>query len=147
MYSKLFHKDVYMPDSVKHVCELQQKNMNHYFFSFHLDEHLEKQAIEDRSHKYLRDIICECLDTLKDNPREVFEVEVSKSYNYFKKSNWFITKFCVRIPYDSDTDICVAIRPQYENAIAKDYKIITAWKNAHNDAHYTLDESKYATSF
>lgn len=147
MFSKLFHKDVFMPEGVNDICKNYQKaTISKYFLSKHFQEHLNNQATEDRSHTYLGDIVKECLESLKTAQRDVFEVELSKDYHFFKKSGWFVTKYCCRIPYSADEDLVVAIRPQYEDGEVVDNMIVTAWINSNTDHHYTLDDSKYSKS-
>ena len=93
----------------------------------------------------------EVMDTPSTNfyssPKEVeaFEVEMTQ----FDKptSHWLITKICLRTRYSPTQDVCLSIRT-YRDPITKKYSpskalIVTAWLNHRNDAHTTLDESKY----
>ena len=62
-------------------------------------------------------------------------------------SHWLITKICLRTRYSPTQDVCLSIRT-YRDPITKKYSpskalIVTAWLNHRNDAHTTLDESKY----
>ena len=145
MYSKLFHKNCFLPEGVQNICKDYQKNLKSYVFSNHFKEHLQNQVIEDRSHTYLKDVVVTCLDSLKNVQQEVFEVELGKDYHFFGKSGWFITKYCCRIPYNDTQDLVVAIRPQYVAGAIVNNLIVTAWMNHHQDNHYTLDESKYCS--
>lgn len=146
MYSKLFHKDVFMPNGANEVAKSYQlSNSDKYFLSNHFKEHIENQAYEDRSHTYLAPIIEKCLKSLKNTARDCFEIELSKDYYYFGKSGWFVTKYCCRIPYENGQDLVVAIRPQYENGKIVNNMVVTAWLNSSNDHHYTLDKSKYTS--
>ena len=137
---KLFHKDVFIPDGVGAVCQALQKRLLKYFFSRHFSEHLDNQLIEDRSHKYLRDVVVECVESLKDIQREVFEVELT-----YDDSSWTVSKYCCRIPYDDKQDLVVAIRPQYVSGKVVNNMIVTAWMNSREDHHYTLDKLKYCS--
>ena len=145
MFTKLFHKDVYFPEGTVIACDNLQRSLKTYTFSKHFQEHLQNQVIEDRSHKYLKDVVIECLDSLKTCPREVFEVELGKDYHFFGKSGWFVTKYCCRIPYSPTQDLVVAIRPQYVDGKLAGNLVVTAWMNHHDDNHYTLDPTKYTT--
>ena len=145
MFTKLFHKNIFLPAGSEETCKNLQKRLNTYTFSTHFQEHLQNQVVEDRSHTYLKDVVIECLDSLKDNQRDVFEVEVGKDYHFFKKPGWFITKYCCRIPYSPTQDLVVAIRPQYQDGKHVGNLIVTAWMNHHHDNHYTLDPSKYCS--
>ena len=145
MFSKLFHKDVYFVPGMQEICQSLQATLGNYFLSRHFQEHLENQLIADRSHTYLKDVVTECLNTLKDNPREVFEVELSKDAAYFGTHDWFVTKYCCRIPYSDTQDLVVAIRPKYRDGEVINNMIVTAWMNSRTDHHYTLDGSKYCS--
>lgn len=145
MFTKLFHKELFYPEGTVVACDNLQRSLNTYFFSKHFEDHLQNQSVNDKKHRYLKDIVIECLNTLKTQPREVFEVELGKDYHFFGKSGWFVTKYCCRIPYDSDKDLVVAIRPQYKDGKLVDNMIVTAWINHKYDAHYTLDKSKYCS--
>lgn len=150
MFSLLFHKDVFIPNGVqKIVCDLQF-HMKGYFLSKHLEEHLNNQSIEDRSHKYFRNYVINTLNEMASGSapiREAFEIELSKDYHFFGKAGWFVTKYCIRAPYDSKTDLVIVIRPQWDKENQKyDFTknmVVTAWLNHKDDAHYTLDDSKY----
>lgn len=134
-----------MPKGAAEACIKLQANLKSYFLSEHFKQHIDNQAWEDRSHTYLPDIIKTCLESLKNVQRNVFEVELSKDYHKFGVSGWFVTKYCCRIPYNSDQDLVVAIRPQYQGNEIVDNMIVTAWMNSHSDNHYTLDKSKYCS--
>lgn len=150
MFSKLFHKDVYFPKGVKDSVYNLESNMKGYFLSNHFEKHLNNQDIEDRSHKYFRNAVLNCLNEMCSKYRRMlipFEVELSKDYHFFGKSGWFVTKYCVRIPYDSTNDLVVVIRPQWDKQTKKldvnRFMVVTAWLNHNQDDHETLDESKY----
>lgn len=136
----LFHKDVFFPKGINEACKNLQKAFGAYSFSRHLTEHFEDQPIENRSHKYEKDIVEECLSTLRDTQRDVFEVEMT-----YSDSGWDITKYCCRIPYDEHQDVVVAIRPRIANHRVIGNLVVTAWMNARDDSHTTLDKSKYCS--
>ena len=126
---KLLHIEKNIPVNVlKTVTWLQSKiDVTKMLLSRHIQEHLEKG---DHKHGYNKEGLLKCIQNLKDNPVDPFEVEVE-----IKPDNKnFITKYVVRVPYDKDRDISVSIRGN---------KIITAWLNHVDDIHYTLDLSKY----
>lgn len=145
MVSLLFHKDVFMLKSAQEISMEYQKLLNKYFLSKHFQEHIDNQYTEDRSHTYLPDVIKQCLDSLKETPREVFEVELSKDSNFFGRDGWFVTKYCCRIPYDNFQDLVVAIRPVYKKDKIVNNMVVTAWMNAKNDHHHTLNTDKYCS--
>ena len=145
MFTKLFHSEVFFPEGTRTACHVLQRGLKSYKFSKHFQEHLQNQIVEDRSHTYLKDVVVACLNSLKDTPRDVFEVELGKDFHFFGKSGWFVTKYCCRIPYSDDQDLVVAIRPQYQDGKVVDNLVVTAWMNHHTDNHYTLDGSKYCS--
>ena len=152
MFSLLFHSDVFVPKGVQEVVGQLQFHMKGYFLSQHLEEHLNNQATEDRSHTYFRNYVINTLNEMINGSgaiRHAFEIELSKDYHFFGLSGWFVTKYCIRIPYDSKCDLVIVIRPQWDKD-KKQYDVtknmvVTAWLNHKKDNHYTLDESKYCT--
>lgn len=152
MFSLLFHKDVFLPKDAKNSAIILNQKMTNYFLSKHFKEHLDNQENENRSHKYFRNVVFNCLNEMCSKYRkllEPFEIELSKDYNFFGVSSWFVTKYCVRIQYDTTSDLVVVIRPQWDKE-KKEFDvsrnmIVTAWINHKDDAHSTLDESKYCS--
>ena len=149
MYRLLFHKDVFMPEGVRDVVRVLQRQMKNHTLSAHFREHLQQHAYEDRSHKYLEDIVDECLKDINSQAQNPFEVELSKGYYEFGVNGWVVTKYCVRVPYDCDADLVIVIRPGW-NKEKHDYDaniniVVTAWLNESSDSHRTLDESKYCS--
>ena len=152
MYRLLFHKDVFVPNGIQSIVKSLQRDLKDYQLSKHFSEHLNNQAIEDRSHTYIKDIVMDTLNGLANGfnePQEAFEIELSKSYNDFGVSGFLVTKYCIRLPYDENQDLVIVIRPGW-NKEKLDYDedvnlIVTAWMNSRDDAHFTLDASKYCS--
>ena len=152
MFSLLFHSDVFVPEGIQDEVKRIQRKMTSYRLSKHFKEHLDNQATEDRSHTYFRNAVMNSLNQMTSNSRvlrEAFEVELSKDYHFFGKSGWIVTKYCIRIPYDSQTDLVVVIRPQWD-ANKLDYDasnnlVATAWINHKRDNHSTLRAGAYCT--
>lgn len=151
MFSLLLHKDVFLPDEFKHSVIRLQAKMKSYYLSRHLQEHLDNQDNENRSHRYFRNFVVNTLNEMCSNSRRLvspFEVEVSKDFHFFGKPGWFVTKFCIRLPYKINEDLVIVVRPRWDKN-AKDYDynnfmITTAWLNSKDDSHKTLDANKYA---
>ena len=146
MFRLLLHKDVFFPTNAQNIVNNFEKKIKEIDYSIHINEHF--NTIQDRSHTYCGDKVKELISTLSMTQREAFEIEVSKDFHYFKKRGFFITKFCVRIPYDNECDVVVVLRPIYENINgSKKYNgkvlVATAWMNNKFDSHFTLDSSKY----
>lgn len=137
----LFHKDVFMPEGVQRIVRILESHLTSYRLSRHLEEHLDNDI--DRSHYYMRDIIRECIDSIHSNPQDGFEVELSTDDG----RHWYVTKYCVRVPYGINEDVAIVIRPMFDEMSKKhDMRrnlVVTAWLNHKDDAHYTLDETKY----
>ena len=139
----LLHKDVFLPNQFKEDCKKLQQGLGDYIYSRHMIEHL-TDLTPDRSHRYFNGDITEkdidkLIESLATTQREVFEVEITKGSNGF-----YVTKYCCRIPFNNDQDFVVAIRPRYlVGGILS--MVVTGWLNHKDDAHYTLDESKYVS--
>lgn len=149
METKLFHKDVYIPDEFQLTLVQMQQQFLGYKLSKHLQEHIEdNETTFDRKHDYTKEEVLRKVDTIKGNPREVFEVEVSRDKKEFKTEDWVVTKFCIRIPFDNNNDMCVAIRPDYSGSSSFyrfGFLIVTIWINSNEDSHTTLDTTKYCS--
>ncbi len=143
--TKLFHKDVFMPDGVQDLVRTYESNMHSYRLSAHLRDHLAYQWQENRSHSYFEDVLIACLNTIEEIPQEAFEVELGIDESLFGDDGWYITKYCVRVHYSDREDACIAIRPQYSDGYVVGNLIVTAWMNSRNDSHFTLDKSKYCS--
>lgn len=148
MFSKLFHKDVFFPKGAREAVKSFQMSFDGYYLTQHLKEHL-NSTTKDKSHDYLSQALTDCLDTLKECPQEPFEIELSKDYHFFGKPGWFVTKYCVRIPYNEHQDVVVSIRPYYDREILNyddtKNRVVTAWLNSNEDSHQTLDSNKYCS--
>ena len=149
MFKVLMHKDVYFPGNVQEITRGMQERISEIEYSEHIKEHF--STIRDRSHNYCGDRVMACIETLSNTPRESFEVEVGKDYRFFGRAGFFVTKYCVRIPYDDYDDVVVVLRPVYEDdgTGRRSYrgrcKVATAWLNQHDDAHFTLDGERYCS--
>lgn len=149
MEKVLFHKDVYYPDQFLLAVKQMQQQFLGYKLSQHLQGHItDNETTFDRKHNYTKEEVLSKLDTIKGNPREVFEIEVSRDSKEFKTKDWVVTKFCIRIPFNDQDDMCVAIRPDYSGSSSFyrwGFLIVTIWINSNSDSHTTLDETKYCS--
>ena len=145
----LFHSDVFVPEHAQKLVHQLQRNLKDYYLSKHFEEHLNNQYFEDRSHLYLKDIVENCLEDINTQSQDAFEVELTKSFKEFGTHAWLVTKYCIRIPYDNDTDLVIVIRPhwnkKYQCYNSRDNLIVTAWINHKEDNHKTLDTTKYCS--
>ena len=140
----LLHKDIYIPDIFKQKALELQKKLNYYFYSKHMQEHL-INLTPDRSHRYFngditREDIDKLIESLAKIQREVFEIELTEG-----KDEYYITKYCCRIPFINNQDFVIAIRPRYKKGGVIESMIVTGWLNSQDDKHFTLDESKYSS--
>ena len=152
MYSILLHTDVFCPEEAQNAVLDLQKHMKDYFLSNHFKEHLDNQETEDRSHTYFKNAVINNLNEMISDSRRLtkaFEIELSKDYHFFNKPGWFVTKYCIRLPYSYSHDLVVVIRPQWDKVNQKydasKNMIVTAWINHNKDDHKTLDSSKYCS--
>jgi len=139
----LLHKDVYIPEWVNSKVKYLLEKYNKFTLSQHVINHATRDV--DRSHGYTLDKLNESLRNAIGKSFEAFEVELIQ---YNEGDKWLVSKICIRIPYSSNQEACLSIRP-YRDPITKkidvtNAHIITTWLNSTEDAHYTLDESKYS---
>lgn len=143
----LFHSDVFMPDGVQALCHKAQAVKVRTVYSKHLKSHMDNN--EDRSHTYFKEAVEKCIESLKESQHDCFEVELTMDQSQFHDNKWHVTKFCCRVAYGNDQDICLAIRPIVKERDGKMFIVaklaVTAWMNHKDDSHSTLDESKYCT--
>ena len=136
-----------MPEGLERLNKHCQDNFIDYHLSAHIIDNIVYKS--DRSHNYIESEVKRCISRIgKGEVFEAFEIELSKSYRDFGRPGWFLTKYCIRIQLSPSEDLVVVIRPSYneEGKIEpENNKIVTAWINARDDAHYTLDGSKYTS--
>lgn len=140
----LLHKDVYMPKWVQPLVNKLLMKYKKYTLSKHVLDHATLDA--DRSHEYTLEKLEEALTNAIGKPFEAFEVELTQ---YEEGTKWLISKICIRIPYSSTQEACLSIRP-YKNHVTgvrdtTNALIVTTWLNSLNDAHFTLEASKYSS--
>jgi hypothetical protein len=110
----LYHKQIGFPKSLN-LLDLYNLNVQY-------SNHAKTASLDDRYGKIsIKETVC----FLKS---EIVEVETF--------DNKKVAKVVVRIPYDNNCDLVMAI--QMENQMVK-----TVWLNQKCDAHRTLDRSKY----
>lgn len=110
----LYHKNIGFPKTLK-IDE-------HYSLNLNLSFHAKEACFNDR---YGRIIVKSCISF---DRRDIIEIE---SFD-----NKTPTKFLIRIKYDNQTDISLAI--QLDSNTIK-----TVWLNDKNDNHNTLNRNKY----
>ena len=138
----LLHKDVYMPKWIQSMVDLKLSKYKKFTLSKHVKDH----AIldEDRSHGYTLPKLNEALTNAIGKTFEAFEVELTQ---YKENEKWIVSKICIRIPYSSTQEACISIRPYKDPTTGirdtSNALIVTAWLNSVNDAHFTLEVSKY----
>ena len=126
--TKLYHKDIYLPQDLIDQAIHQQQNTINFAFTKHLIERIE---CKDRSHNSVTaEKVWTVLSKLKENPIVPFEVE-TEIHNQVEK----VTKYVVRDRCSIFEDISIVIRGN---------KVITAYINDSMDEHFTLDCSKYS---
>ena len=139
----LLHKDLWLPS----WAHLAVKNVLEKYTSYVLSKHVKDRAIKDkdRSHGYTLEKLEASIKNALGKSFEPFEVELTNHGG--KKWMWIVTKVCIRIPYDDKDEVCLSIRA-YQDKVnhhvdATKAFIVTAWLNAINDEHCTLDTNNY----
>jgi hypothetical protein len=117
--TKLYHKEIGLPDAYKAFCE-RQWNMAYT-----------RHAMNEAAHDKLG-ALSHAPRSVCFRPQDVIEVEMADCE---------LTKLVVRIPYDNRRDLILVLRNLYDGAAT----VITLWTNEITDTHGTLDRSKYAT--
>lgn len=103
---KLYHSEVYLPESIL-VKVYEEQNRNHnYNISYHF---LNDHKVQDFKHRIDTNKLLKLANSIKNV--KPFEVEITDNK---------VTKYCVRLSYDNDRDIAIVIRNN---------KIVTAWLN------------------
>ena len=126
--TKLYHKDIYLPQDLINQSIYQQQNTINFVFTKHLIERIESK---DHSHNLVTaEKVWNVLSKLKENPIIPFEVE-TENHNGKEK----VTKYVIRDKCSMFEDIAIVIRKN---------RVITAYINDSNDKHFTLDLSKYS---
>ena len=126
--TKLYHKDIYLPQDLINQAIHQQQNTTNFVFTKHLIERIE---CKDRSHNSVTaEKVWNVLSKLKEKPIIPFEIE-TENFNGKEK----VTKYVVRDICNIFEDISVVIRGN---------RVITAYINDSTDEHFTLDSSKYS---
>lgn len=139
--TKLYHEDVYMPEEfLKEALHLQT-----LITTYSVSRHFREQHQNENDYKHYLDFnkVASALTKLKTSPVKPFEIEITQN----DKSKSFVTKYVVRVSYDSTRDITIVIIPE-ENKDRTSLShafIKTAWLNRVDDVHKTLDASKYCT--
>jgi hypothetical protein len=113
----LYHKDVFMPSSVK---SLEGKT-----FALRFSRHAMNACLNDRYGQILPP------RNLTARVSEIIEIETQGNQ---------IVKFVSRIAYNAQFDLMIVVMPDGFFGFVK-----TVWLNARTDSHKTLDRSKYAS--
>lgn len=125
---KLYHSDVYVPDWMWKPAMQLIKTIDvtkPYAIGRHVQKALDGE--DDRwSHTLHYVPFVRAFNRIKKGINsEIFEIETT---------NGVVTKVVARTSYNANSDISMVIRRG---------KICSAWKNAFDDIHNTLDSSKY----
>jgi hypothetical protein len=118
--TKLYHKEIFLPMSVSHLFGRKYK--------LNYSRHAKLACVQER-YGVINNPPFE-LEITKDN---LIEVEI--------EGNVLIHKVVIRLPYDKDKDIALAIIPDGEFATVK-----SLWANLKTDKHFTLQKELYSNS-
>lgn len=120
---KLYHKTLFMPDSVNFYCGPR--------YRLHYTRHAQLECLHDKL-----GVIDKPPKNITFSREQVIEIAVEKS-----PSHAFISKIVVRVPYENTRDLILVVFP--EGTRADLMHVGTCWTNADHDDHATLDKSKY----
>ncbi len=113
----LYHSELGLPENTKSYFGRK--------FKLNYSNHAKQAAISDRYGVISKPPFS--IEITKDN---IIEVETDE--------NKVIRKLVIRIPYDGQTDLALAIIPDYSQALVK-----SCWLNKKSDAHSTLRTELY----
>ena len=120
----LYHNEVFMP---KWLQDEVFKLLDFKIVTF--SKHVKKNKNKNKSHTYTLREVDTKIKEIKLNKKEAFEIETK---------NGKVSKFCIRIQCNENEDITIVFMEKEDTLFVK-----TAWKNSHDDIHYTLDKTKY----
>ena len=122
MKAKLYHREVFW----KSNFDTKAKKLldGNIILSEHIWEHIEDNS--NPKYAYDFDTLCECVES-------IVGMDTIKPYEVEVENNLYVSKFCIRIPYDH-RDISLVFRKGL---------LVTAWLNNRDDLHSTLDVNKY----
>ena len=141
MYSKLFHAEILMPKTATDQVTILQRDIK----SVVLSKHFEEQHVDTSDYKHClqKTKIISAVMSLTKKQVSPFEVELSKDY-YVLGPGWHVTKYVVRMSYDTTRDVTFVIAVEPTNKTSAFIK--TAWLNDKSDTHITLNREKYNTT-
>ena len=115
-----YHKTIYMPDTIKNKLKAFNDSLNALKFKYipHSIDNIKNRCYNIKSMLYF-------ISKVILSDKDIFEV-------YTDDNN--ITKVCYRIEYDTCDIILI---------LSKDKTIITAYINAKEDNHITLNKNLY----
>lgn len=121
--NKLYHKEIGFPSDI-HIP------------TGHMDVSYSRHALDEANSDKYGGI--DLPDTINFQLSNVIEIEVDSVKTDFAIHNRII-KMVVRVPYDEEKDLVLALIPSgADNAIVK-----TVWFNTKGDVHRTLNRSRY----
>lgn len=140
----LLHKGIYMPPDVETIVfnymrKLKNTNIE---ISQHIIDHINE---EDKKHHYTMEEIKQVIkETCMNSSNQLFEVELDKNKREYGDYSWYITKWCIRVPFTKDfkdkSILALVLRPNKEN---NSFKLCTARINKVEDKHNTLRRENY----
>ena len=136
---ELLHIEVFMPKYILNKALHLEEIVSEYDNTKHFIERYNDRT--NYKHYMTHELMIKALKSIQTNKTRPFEVEIKYDN---KKQDYIVTKYVVRVSYDDTRDVSFAIVPIFDMT-TKTFKgrIKTAWLNAKDDIHYTLDDSKY----
>lgn len=136
---ELLHIEVFMPKYILNRALHLEEIVSEYDNTQHFIDRYNDRT--NYKHYMTQELMTKALKSIQTNKTRPFEVEIKYDN---KKQDYIVTKYVVRVSYDDTRDVSFAIMPIFDMT-TKTFKgrIKTAWLNAKDDIHYTLDDSKY----
>lgn len=136
---ELLHIEVFMPKYILNRALHLEEIVSEYDNTKHfIDRYNDRNNYK---HYMTQELMTKALKSIQTNKTRPFEVEIKYDY---KKQDYIVTKYVVRVSYDDTRDVSFAIVPIFDmNTKTFKGRIKTAWLNNKEDIHHTLDASKY----
>lgn len=137
--TELLHSEVFMPSFILNTALHLEEIISEYDNTLHFISRYNDK--NNYKHYMTQELMTKALKSIQENKPRPFEVEIKYD---FVKQKYIVTKYVVRVSYDTSRDVSFAIVPIFDlNTHSFKGRIKTAWLNSKEDVHRTLDDTKY----
>lgn len=131
---RLYHKDVYMPDSLMDIARRIVKDLSKMKvrLSSHVMENVNKN-VDGESHDYTEEDVLGAVELASERSEklDIFEIGCEVNKKEDGKVSLKVIKVCFRLALDTDNDICIVVYSRNIHTA----NVATAWINRHDDNH------------